>query len=112
AVALSADAEKAIIGGPFERAKLGAAWVFARGAEVENPIEEEHKEKGKRKEESPGGLLEQSIGTTPAGTTPPTGGVLAFTSAGTSCIFARVSRKIAVQSRGRMALRLVWSGRG
>ena len=112
AVALSADAETAIIGGPFERAKLGAAWVFAQSAEVENPIEEKHKEKGKRKEESPGGLIEQSIGTTPAGNTPPTGGVLAFTSAGTSCRFARVSRKIAVQSRGRMALRLVWGGRG
>ena len=94
--------------------KLGAAWAFVQGAEVEDPFEEKPKEKerGKRKEESPGGSLEQSIGTTSAGTTPPTGGVLAFTSAGSSCRFARVSRKIAVQSRGRMALRLVWSGRG
>jgi hypothetical protein len=95
AVALSADGETAIIGGPFERSKLGAAWVFAQGAEVENPIEEKHR--GKRKE-SPDNA--------------PTSGVLAFNSVGAICKLSRVSRKIAVQSRGRMALRLVWGGRG
>jgi hypothetical protein len=37
-VALSADANTALVGGPFDNGNLGAAWVFVRGA-IAPPIE-------------------------------------------------------------------------
>jgi len=96
-------------GALWQRTSLALdAWVFAQGAEVENPIEEKHR--GKRKESS--GSTDTPLAGPPAGVSAPTSGVLAFNSVGAICKLSRVSRKIAVQSRGRMALRLVWSGRG
>ena len=111
-VALSADAETALVGAPFERTKLGAAWAFVQGAEVENPIEEKPKKRGKEAtgESSPAPSAEAPTGTGVAAS--PRSGVLAFSSTGASCRLARVSRNIAVLSPGRLTLKLLWSGRG
>src|SRR5204862_4116966 len=99
-----------LVGGPFERAKLGAAWAFAQGAEVENPLEEEPKERGKKTQGGSQSPTDPTPAPAPGGSS--ASGVLAFSFSGASCRLARVSRNIAVLSRGRLTLKLLWSGRG
>jgi hypothetical protein len=117
AATLAASGEVALIGGPNDAREFGAAWIFTDRAQGEEPPPEEppHEEEvhKKRKEPPPSstGLDGFTLAALLGSSSGAKGGVLAA-GPSPSCRLSALDRTIAVQSRGRAAVRLLARGSG
>jgi hypothetical protein len=121
-VALSANGETMLIGGPNDNAQAGAAWVFT-GPPVEGHSSGEQPGGGSGSSETLGnGSPSGSSGQNPATTTTTNSGgvagqgVLAFgptsTAGVVTCKVLLLAKKVPVQTGGRATLKLTWKGPG
>jgi FG-GAP repeat protein len=117
-VALSESGTTAMVGGPRDTGKAGAAWAFREGSEAEEPREEKRKEEQKqkeeekRKEEQKRSAESGSGGGGAAGSTGGIGGVLGFGPTAATCKVALLSKTITVLSHSRAAIKLRRTGAG